>query len=90
MALILGMFVHYIPLSGTSSPYNLLYFSPGIYGLVQTTAGVGAVFIWDFCVAITRGGGGKDTQRSCFNKESKCRTDTGTGAQCSAWAGTGT
>ena len=28
------------------------------YGLVQATVGVGTVLIWDFSVAITKGGGG--------------------------------
>ena len=50
-ALILGISVHYIPLL-----CNLLFLNLGIYGLVQAT-GVGTVLIWDFCVAITRGGG---------------------------------
>ena len=49
--------MHYIPLSCTSSPCNLLFLNQGIYGLVQATVGVGTVLIWDFCVAYTRGGG---------------------------------
>ena len=54
------MFVHYVPLSCTSSPYNLLFLNPGIYGPVQATAGVGPILIWDTCVAFTqRGGGGR-------------------------------
>jgi hypothetical protein len=28
----------------------------GVYSLVQATVGVGAVLIWSFCVAFTRGG----------------------------------
>ena len=49
--------MHYIPFFGTSSPCNLLFLNLGIYGLVQATVGVGTVLIWDFCVAITKGGG---------------------------------
>ena len=49
--------MHNIPLSGTSPPCNLLFLNPGIYGPVQATRGVGTVLIWDFCVAITKGGG---------------------------------
>ena len=45
------------PFSGTSSPCNLLFLNPGIYGLVQATVGVGTVLIWGFCVAIARAGG---------------------------------
>ena len=58
MALILGIFVHCIPRSCTSSPCSLLFLNPGVYGLVQATVGVGTVLIWDFCVAFTRAGGG--------------------------------
>ena len=47
------------PPSCTSSPCNLLFLNPGVYGLVQATVGVGTVLIWDFCVAYTRGGGYK-------------------------------
>ena len=49
--------MHYIPLSWTSPPCNLLFLNLGLYGLVQATVGVGTVLIWDFCVAYTRGGG---------------------------------
>ena len=49
--------MHYTPLSGTSSPCNPLLMNLGICRLVQATVGVGNVLIWDFCVAITRGGG---------------------------------
>ena len=49
--------MHSIPLSCTSSPCNLLFLNPGVYGLVQATVGVGTVLIWDFCVAYTNGGG---------------------------------
>ena len=49
--------MHYIPLSCTGSPCNLLFLNLGIYGLVQATVDVGTVLIWDFCVAYTRGGG---------------------------------
>ena len=31
------------------------------YAVVQGTAGVGTILIWDFCIAYTRGGGGYDT-----------------------------
>ena len=50
--------MHYIPLSCTSSPCNLLFLNLGTYSLVQATVGVGNVLIRDFCVARTRGGGG--------------------------------
>ena len=49
--------MHYIPLSCTSSPCNLLFLNPDVYGLVQATVGIGTVLIWDFCVAYTKGGG---------------------------------
>ena len=49
--------MHYFPLSCTSSPCNLLFLNPGVYGLVQATVGVGTVLIWDFCVAYTKGEG---------------------------------
>ena len=49
--------MHYIPLSRTSSPCNLLFLNLGTYGLARATVGVGTVLIWDFCVAYTRGGG---------------------------------
>ena len=49
--------MHYITLSCTSSPCNLLFLNLGIYSLVQATVGVGTALIWDFCVAYTRGGG---------------------------------
>ena len=48
--------MHEIPLSCTSSPCNLLFLNPGVYGLVQATVGVGTALIWDFCVDYTRGG----------------------------------
>ena len=50
--------MHYIPLCCTSSPCNLLFLNPGVYGLVQATVGVGAVLIWDLCGAKTVGGEG--------------------------------
>ena len=50
--------MYYIPLSCTSSPCNLVFLNPGVYGLVQATVGVGTALIWDFCVAYTRGGRG--------------------------------
>ena len=51
--------MHHIPLSCTSSPCNLVFLNQrASYGLVQATVGMGTVFIWDFCVAITMGGGG--------------------------------
>ena len=49
--------MHYIPLPCTSSPCNLLFLNPGVYGLVQAAVGVGTVLIWNFCVAYTKGGG---------------------------------
>ena len=49
--------MHCTPLSGTSSPCNLLSLNLGVYGLVQATVGVGTVLIWDFSVAFTKGGG---------------------------------
>ena len=49
--------MHYIPVSCTSSPCNLLILGLGVYSLVQATVGVGTVLIWDFCVAFTRAGG---------------------------------
>ena len=49
--------MHYIPLSFTTSPCNLLFLNLGSYGFVQATVGVGTVVIWDFCVAFTRGEG---------------------------------
>ena len=52
-----GDIVDYIPLSCTSSPCNLLFLNLGVYALVQATVGAGTVLIWDFCVAITGGGG---------------------------------
>ena len=35
---------------------NLLFLNLGVYGFAQATVGVGTVFMWDFCVAYTRGG----------------------------------
>ena len=52
--LTLGIFVHYIPLSCTSSPCNLLFLNPGVYSLVQATVGLGTVLILYFCIAYTR------------------------------------
>ena len=45
-----------ILLSCTSSR-NLLFLNPGVCRLLQATLGVGTVLIWDFCVALTTGGG---------------------------------
>ena len=50
--------MHYIPLSCTSSPRNLLFLNRGVYDLVQATVGVGTILIWYFAVAYTGGGGG--------------------------------
>ena len=50
--------MHYIPLCCTSSPCNLLFLNPSVYGLVPATVGVGTVLIWDCCVAYTNGEGG--------------------------------
>ena len=66
--MILGMFVHYIPLSCTSSPCNPLFLNLGArcwylyvwgasYARVQATVVVGTVLFWDIGVAYTRGGG---------------------------------
>ena len=41
--------MHYIPLSCTSSPCNLLFLNLGVYGLVQATVGVGTVLIRYYC-----------------------------------------
>ena len=38
-------------------PQPTMYVVLASYGLVHATVGVGTVLIWDFCVAITRGGG---------------------------------
>ena len=68
IALILGMFVHYMPLSCTSWACNPLFLNVGArcwslyvsrasYARVQAGVGVGTVLIWDFGVAYTRGGG---------------------------------
>jgi hypothetical protein len=53
---VFGILLHYIPLSCTSSPCNLLFLDLGVYGFVQAAVGVGTVLIWDFCVAFTGGG----------------------------------
>ena len=43
----LGVSALYIPSSCISSPCNLLFLNLGVYGVVQATAGVGTVLVWD-------------------------------------------
>ena len=48
--------MHYIPLSCTSPPCNVLFLDPGVYGVVQATVGVGTVLIWALLRSVSRGG----------------------------------